>query len=219
VAVRHERESDGELTRGPSHRLEMTTRATSKPGLFSGLHANSPRIKARHSEWRAGRNTVIALVALISIGLHLVLRFVMRTHDRAAEIPFFVGLALGGIPLVYDLLKKIEKREFGSDLLAGVSIVTSVFLAEYLAGVLVVLMLSGGKTLESFAVGQASSVLGALAKRMPTIAHRRIGNESLDASIGCSDRRHYRYLPPRDKSSGRDGCERPQRHGIDPSFE
>jgi heavy metal translocating P-type ATPase len=58
--------------------------------------------------------------------------------------------------------------------LAGISIVASVLLHEYLAGALVVLMLSGGETLESFAVRSASSVLAALAKRMPTIAHRKL---------------------------------------------
>ncbi|MEI7997678.1 MAG: heavy metal translocating P-type ATPase, partial [Methylococcaceae bacterium] len=44
---------------------------------------------------------------------------------------------------------------------------------EYLAGCLVVLMLSGGAALEQYAVRKASSVLEALAKRMPSIAHRK----------------------------------------------
>jgi cation transport ATPase len=47
-----------------------------------------------------------------------------------------------------------------------------VLLGQYLAGSLVVLMLSGGHALESFAVGRASSALKALARRMPSIAHR-----------------------------------------------
>ncbi|MEZ6317696.1 MAG: hypothetical protein R3B49_02930 [Phycisphaerales bacterium] len=62
---------------------------------------------------------------------------------------------------------------FGSDLLAGLSIVTSVFLHEYLAGVLVVLMLSGGETLEHYAVARASDALRALASRVPLAAHVR----------------------------------------------
>jgi heavy metal translocating P-type ATPase len=74
---------------------------------------------------------------------------------------------------VWELLLKVFKREFGSDLLAGISIVTSVILGEYLAGTLVVLMLSGGEALEAYAVRSASSVLQALAKRMPSVAHRK----------------------------------------------
>jgi len=46
-------------------------------------------------------------------------------------------------------------------------------LHEYLAGSLVVLMLSGGAALEHYAVRKASSVLEALAKRMPSVAHRK----------------------------------------------
>jgi cation transport ATPase len=52
-------------------------------------------------------------------------------------------LLLGGVPLVWGLLEKLFAGTFGSDLLAGMAIVTSVLLGEYLAGVLVVLMLVG----------------------------------------------------------------------------
>ena len=58
-----------------------------------------------------------------------------------------VALALGGAPLVAQLLLNILRKEFGSDLLAGISIVTSVILGEYLAGTLVVLMLFAGVTI------------------------------------------------------------------------
>jgi heavy metal translocating P-type ATPase len=73
--------------------------------------------------------------------------------------------------------------EFGSDLLAGISIVTSLLLQEYLAGALVVLMLSGGSALEDYAMRRASSVLDALAKRMPSIAHRREGVSMIDIAV------------------------------------
>jgi heavy metal translocating P-type ATPase len=90
-----------------------------------------------------------------------------------AELPLVVMLLLGGVPLVWDLATKLLSGTFGSDLLAGISIVTSVLLGEYLAGVLVVLMLSGGEALESRAVSRAGDVLNALARRMPTVAHRK----------------------------------------------
>jgi heavy metal translocating P-type ATPase len=80
---------------------------------------------------------------------------------------------LGGVPLVLGLLRNLVAGRFGSDLLAGLSIVTSLLLGEYLAGVLVVLMLSGGEALEARAVARAGDVLHALARRMPSVAHRR----------------------------------------------
>jgi heavy metal translocating P-type ATPase len=129
----------------------------------------------------------IALLAIVSIVLHLFLRFGL-THQVTpypwwVNVPLFVALTLGGIPLVVDLLRKALNRQFGSDLLAGISIVTSVILGEYLAGTFVVLMLSGGEALEAYAVQSASSVLRALAKRMPAVAHRRNGNTLTDVKL------------------------------------
>ena len=82
-------------------------------------------------------------------------------------------LLIGGSPLVLRLIWRGLRGEFGSDHLAGVSIVASALLGEYLAGAIVVLMLSGGAALEQFAVAEATSVLRALASRLPTLAHRR----------------------------------------------
>lgn len=100
-----------------------------------------------------------------------------------AEVPLVAMLALGGLPLVWDLVCKLCAGTFGSDLLAGISIVTSILLGEYLAGVLVVLMLSGGAALESQAVSRAGDVLNALARRMPTLAHRKTTAGLMDVTL------------------------------------
>ncbi len=97
-----------------------------------------------------------------------------------AQLPLLVVLLFGGLPLVYHLLIKLFQGDLGADFLAGIAIVTSVWLNEYLAGSLVVLMLSGGAVLESYAVRKASSVLEALAKRMPSVAHRHSGDAVID---------------------------------------
>ena len=132
----------------------------------------------------------IALLSLIAIGIHLALRFWIAGGESVQNIPLFITLAFGGAPLVYDLARKLWRREFGSDLLAGISIVTAALLGEYLAGSIVVLMLSGGAALESYAIQNASSVLKALAKRMPSTAHRKASGSVTDvtlAEIGPGD--------------------------------
>lgn len=115
----------------------------------------------------------IALLAIVSIVLHLIFRFLTPSLEIYSQYPLYVALAIGGGILVFDLLRKLISFEFGSDLLAGMSIVTAVFLEEYLAGTLVVLMLSGGETIENYAIRTASKMLEVLAKRMPSIAHRQ----------------------------------------------
>jgi cation transport ATPase len=115
---------------------------------------------------RAGPDAVVAAVAVAGILAHFVFH---------SALPLAAVLVVGGVPLVVRLLWKGLHGHFGSDHLAGVSIVASAWLGEYLAGAIVVLMLSGGETLEAFAVSEATSVLRALAKRVPTLAHRRVG--------------------------------------------
>ena len=100
-----------------------------------------------------------------------------------AELPLVAMLLVGGVPLVWNLLAKLSAGVFGADLLAGISIVTSIVLGEYLAGVLVVLMLSGGEALESRAVSRAGDVLNALARRMPTLAHRKSAAGLTDVAL------------------------------------
>jgi heavy metal translocating P-type ATPase len=132
-----------------------------------------------------GRETVIAAVALGGIVVHVWARWVLHASDLVQQAPLVLVLAAGGGPLVVSLAVKAARGQFGSDLLAGISIVTSVLLGEYLAGALVVLMLAGGEALEAFAVARASSVLQALARRMPLTAHRQhdlhVEDVSLDA--------------------------------------
>jgi heavy metal translocating P-type ATPase len=123
------------------------------------------------------KEIIIAAMALAAIGVHLLLRYGTVASGKTfgfptPVIPLLLALACG-TPLVAGLVIRLFHREFSSDLLAGISIVTSLILGEYLAGTLVVLMLSGGQALEAFAVRRASFALEALARRMPSVAHRK----------------------------------------------
>jgi cation transport ATPase len=119
----------------------------------------------------------------VGIGAYLVVRYALRAPFTQCRWILIAVLIVGGAPLVIGLVRKLFAREFGSDLLAGMSIVTSALLGEYLAGSIVVLMLSGGTALEEYATRRASSVLGALAKRMPRNAHRKRAGQVLDVDV------------------------------------
>ena len=142
------------------------------------------------------RDAYIAVVAIAGIACHLWLRFVSGTAGLWLDAPLFVVLLVGGVPIAFRLAWRALRGEFGADHLAGISIVASVLLEEYLAGAIVVLMLSGGNTLEQYAVAEATSVLRALARRVPTLAHRRRGaafeNVPVEA-VGIGD--ELRVLP------------------------
>jgi heavy metal translocating P-type ATPase len=127
--------------------------------------------------WIAPKETYISVLASAGILCNLALRYALHRPASVSVIPLYATLLLGGLPLVADLTRKMFRLEFGSDLLAGASIVTSVLLGEYLVGSIVVLMLSGGTALEHFATRRASSVLEALARRMPQTAHLKSGGQ------------------------------------------
>jgi heavy metal translocating P-type ATPase len=126
----------------------------------------------------------IALLAIIGISIHLLLRFAFHTTPRVSLAPLYAVLLLGGLPLLIALGRRLVAREFGSDILAGISILTSVLQGEYLVGSIVVLMLSGGTALEEFASRRASSVLDTLARRMPQTTHRQVGAQTVDVTLG-----------------------------------
>ena len=129
------------------------------------------------------RETYIATVTALAIAAHLILKYLTHLPRLAYLVPLFVALAVGGIPILVTLGKKLWIREFGSDLLAGISILASVLMGQYLVGAIIVLMLSGGAALEQFATRRASSVLDGLAKRMPQIAHRQRGTSVEDVNL------------------------------------
>lgn len=130
------------------------------------------------------RDLVIACIALLGITSYIFLRYIFHVTGFAQVLPLYLTLILGGVPLVFRLIQKALAREFGSDLLAGLSIVVSIVMGQYLVGAIVVFMLSGGTALEEFAMRRASSVLEALARRMPQTAHRKTATGIADIEIG-----------------------------------
>jgi len=119
--------------------------------------------------------TRVAAAALLGICFYLVLGF--------NPVPLWLTIAIGGVPVLYDLGKKMLAGDFGSDLLAGISIITAVLLGEYLVAAIVILMLTGGASLEQYATRRASAVLDALARRVPQVAHRKIDGHLSDVPL------------------------------------
>ncbi len=115
----------------------------------------------------------IATASFIASGMVVALAIKLFLHNQLM-VSTILGVAIAGasIPLLISLTQQVLKANFSVDILALLSIVTSIILGQYWVAAIVVLMLSGGQALEAYATGRASSVLSALAKRMPQTAHR-----------------------------------------------
>src|SRR5487761_1369109 len=115
--------------------------------------------------------TAVLILTSAAMAAALIAKFVLHL-PAAVEPLLLVGIIGSSLPILFELIREMVRGNFSVDLLAAISIVTSLVLHEYWVAAIVILMLSGGQTLETFATRRASSVLGALAKRMPEVAHR-----------------------------------------------
>ncbi len=103
--------------------------------------------------------------------------FWLAGYGTLANWTLLAVVLLGGIPLLWETVQQFLHKEFGVDVIAILAIAGSVVLGQYLAGALVVLMLSGGEALEAYALRRARSSLSALAERAPRAAHIWQGDE------------------------------------------
>ena len=71
-----------------------------------------------------------------------------------------------------DMLKDIARGHWGLDILAVVAMVATLSVGEYIASLIIVLMISGGEALEDYAARRANRELDALLARAPQWAHR-----------------------------------------------
>ena len=95
------------------------------------------------------------------------------------DIPLLAVIIVGGIPLQFEIFRKLFQGIVGADFLGAIELVAASLLDQYLAAVLIIIMLSGGQALEAYAMRKASSVLRALSDRMPSKSHRK-GNDKIE---------------------------------------
>ncbi|MFM6939185.1 MAG: HAD-IC family P-type ATPase, partial [Rhodoluna sp.] len=119
---------------------------------------------------KALRNNYLLLVLTGgALALGLFAKFIDFT--LLSSIAFMIGAAVGFGLSISLLVAAIRHGEFGSDVLALISIVATGLTSEWLAAAVIALMLAGGRALESWAEGRARGQLEALLARAPHSAH------------------------------------------------
>ena len=115
------------------------------------------------------RYPVVAFTILAGLAVAILL---MVDADSAARwVASLFALAVAAHQSV-GMVRDILRGHWGIDLLAVTAIVATVSVGEYIAALIVVLMLSGGAALEDFAAGRATKELTSLLERAPRTAHR-----------------------------------------------
>ncbi|MDA4125147.1 MAG: heavy metal translocating P-type ATPase [Thaumarchaeota archaeon] len=111
----------------------------------------------------------LALAGLIS-GAVEILAF--GASDTARWV-WYGTLIVGGTPVIVKTLSGILKGRFAADIVAMLAIVTAILTDESFAGVIIVLMQTGGEAIDEYGFKRASSSLGELIARAPRLARRK----------------------------------------------
>ena len=114
----------------------------------------------------------LALIGLATGGL-----FYFFASKNTGQEVWMATLIIGTVPLVVRMAGDISKGKFGIDIIAIVAIASSFFLSQYLAGTVILLMLSGGEALEEYALNRSSRELTKLLSMAPTMGHLKVKGE------------------------------------------
>ena len=97
-----------------------------------------------------------------------------------AESFWIVSGLFGLIPAITWLIKDIQAKSMGSDVLAVLSLASALLTGELFAASVISVMLASGRVLEGWAVGQAERQLKALLARMPRTVNRVASNGAIE---------------------------------------
>ncbi len=133
--------------------------------------------KTRHFFLRYKQLGVVVFAAAVALVLEL------TGQPTYAHWILGVTAIASVMPLAWGMWEDLRSGKYGLDVLAITAIVVSVLMKEYWAGMIIVLMLTGGEALEDYAEERAKTELSALLKRKPKKAHKLKGNKTLDVAV------------------------------------
>lgn len=105
---------------------------------------------------------------------------------KQPEIAFWLILLIGGITTVsmfIGMIQTLKSGKYGVDILAITAIVATLAVGQYWASLTVLIMLTGGDSLEDYASRQAGKELKTLLDNTPTTAHLLTENTVTDVKV------------------------------------
>lgn len=120
---------------------------------------------------------------LVVVAIIVAIILTLAGQNRWGNLLLGATALLSALPILWDIIQSLRHGEYGVDILAATAIITSVVLGEVWAGIVIVLMLTGGEALEDYAEARAKSELSALLERAPKKAHVIRGRKTLDVPV------------------------------------
>lgn len=127
------------------------------------------------------------VVIFVVLGLLLGVIFFFSDMSLLLSITAFAVVGVTIVVTGIDMIRSLKAGHWGLDILAVVAMVATLAVEEYLAGMIIALMLTGGEALEDLAAGRASRELDSLINRRPTFAHKLDRDGVTVARVGIND--------------------------------
>ena len=137
------------------------------PVVASGRRRRS----AIRSFARVLRRYPLPFFAILGLTAGAALQF-LAGYPSLGRLTWYVTLLAGGAPVVWSTLRGMLRGKFASDVVAMLAIIAAILMDQAFAGVMVVLMQTGGEAIEDYGLRRASSSLDALLARAPKLARR-----------------------------------------------
>lgn len=118
---------------------------------------------------------LIGVVALIS-------EFMFDRPRLAFMIIAVTGGTLAFLMFI-EMIKTLRSGKYGVDILAITAIVATLLVNEYWASLMILIMLTGGESLEDYAQKKAGQELQSLLDNTPRTAHKLQGDQQLDVAV------------------------------------
>ena len=118
------------------------------------------------------------LVAGTIAALLAVLILLLSGQPLIAQVSASIYALAVAAYLAVGMVRRLIGGQWGIDILAVTAIVSTVLVGEYIASMIIVLMMAGGTALEDYAAGRAKKELTSLLERVPQTAHRERGGSS-----------------------------------------
>ncbi|MGK0550782.1 heavy metal translocating P-type ATPase [Enterococcus faecalis] len=85
--------------------------------------------------------------------------------------------------MLIDMIQTLKNGKYGVDILAITAIVATLAVGEYAASLMILIMLTGGDSLEDYAARKANKELRTLLKHTPQKAHQLINGEVVEQTV------------------------------------
>ncbi|WEV36982.1 heavy metal translocating P-type ATPase [Lactobacillus sp. ESL0677] len=132
------------------------------------------------------------ILVLIAGVIGLICQFILKTKSLfqigSLQFPIqtilidIIGVMMA-ISLLMEIVDDFKTGRYGVDILAVIAVVSTILIGDQWAEWMILVMMTGGETLEDYATGQADKELRSLLSNSPSIANKIVNNKLVSVDV------------------------------------